>query len=332
MLSSLVNATARQFARAIVMPNLDPPVTTAGAAEAYLSRILAAVGEHDDFKPLMTVYLTDNTKSSDVEAGFKDGVLAAAKLYPANATTNSALGVTDLRNLCRVLDAMERLKMPLLVHGEVADPDVDIFDREKAFIDRFLATLVNAFPALKIVLEHITTEETVDFVRSAGPNIAATITPHHLSINRNSMFEGGLRPHFYCLPILKREHHRLALRRAATSGNPKFFLGTDSAPHDIATKQNGCACAGIFNADVAMQVYAQVFEEEAALDRLEAFAAEHGARFYSLPLNQGKIALERKQSIVLPEFSAGTSRIVTFKAGSTLSWTFVGKVADDHHP
>ncbi|MDH6257546.1 dihydroorotase [Bradyrhizobium sp. BR13661] len=331
MLNALVNATARQFGRAIVMPNLDPPVTTAAGAEAYRSRILAALGEQDDFKPLMTVYLTDNTKTPDLEAGFKAGVLTAAKFYPAHATTNSALGVTDLRNLYGVFNAMERLKMPLLVHGEVSDPDVDVFDREKAFIDRYLAKLVNAFPALKIVLEHITTEEAVDFVVAAGPNVGATITPHHLSINRNSMFHGGLRPHFYCLPILKREHHRLALRRAATSGNPKFFLGTDSAPHDISTKQNGCACAGIFNADVAMQVYAQVFEEEASLDRLETFAAEHGARFYGLPLNQGRIALEKTGSIVSAEFPAGKSRIVPFKAGSAISWSFVGKVADEHH-
>ncbi|MEP6836482.1 MAG: dihydroorotase [Bradyrhizobium sp.] len=328
MLTAVVNETARQFARAIVMPNLDPPVTTVAAAEAYRSRIIAALAPGLPFTPLMTVYLTDNIDPSEIERGCKSGVFTAAKLYPAHATTNSARGVTDPRHVYRSLQVMERIGMPLLMHGEVTDRDVDVFDREKVFIDRILTKIIVDFPALKVVLEHITTEEAIDFVEAAGPNLAATITPHHLMINRNAMFEGGIRPHLYCLPVAKRERHRLALRRAATSGNPKFFLGTDSAPHTSSDKESACGCAGIFNAPVALEAYITVFEEELALDRFEGFAAEHGPRFYGLPLNAGRILLERTPRRVPSTFDAAGTRIVPFQDGTALSWTYKGLVDD----
>jgi dihydroorotase len=323
MLKAVAGHTARQFARAIVMPNLDPPVTSAAAAEAYRSRILAAL-PGAGFTPLMTCYLTDDAKASEVVGGFASGAFAAAKLYPANATTNSSHGVTRIANIHPVLEAMEKAGMPLLVHGEVTDPEVDVFDREKVFVERTFSALARHFPALKMVFEHITTAEAADFVIAAGPNVAATVTPQHLVINRNAMFAGGLRPHAYCLPVAKREAHRRAIRRAATSGSAKFFLGTDSAPHAVERKESGCGCAGIFNAPFALEVYASVFEEEGALDRLEAFAAENGPRFYGLPLNEERVLLERAPVTVPDALAADGTRIVPFRAGETLAWRFVG--------
>jgi dihydroorotase len=322
MLQAVAPYTARQFARAIVMPNLDPPVTAAAAAEAYRERIRSAAGA--GFTPLMTLYLTDETDPAEVESGFAAGAWVAAKLYPANATTNSARGVGHVRNIARVLERMERIGMPLLIHGESTDPEVDVFDREKAFIDRTFAALVRDFPGLKMVFEHITTADAADFVLACGPNVAATVTPQHLIINRNALFEGGLRPHFYCLPVAKREEHRLAVRKAATSGSPKFFLGTDSAPHSVERKESGCGCAGIFNAPFALESYATVFEEEGALDRFEAFASENGPRFYGLPLNEERIALERAEVEVPESIPAAGTRIVPFEAGRSLRWRFVG--------
>jgi dihydroorotase len=328
MLAAVVNDTARQFARAIVMPNLDPPVTTTAAALAYRSRIMAALAPGTPFTPLMTAYLTDDTEPAEIERGFSEGVFTACKLYPANATTNSARGVTDVKRLYPVFETMQRIDMPLLLHGEVTDRHVDVFDREAEFIDRILTGVIAAFPELRIVLEHVTTEEAVRFVEAAGPRLGATITPHHLIINRNAMFEGGIRPHFYCLPVAKRERHRLALRKAATSGNPKFFLGTDSAPHAVGDKESACGCAGIFNAPVALASYAAVFEEEGALERFEAFASEHGPRFYGLPLNRGSVLLERRPQFVCEAIAAAGTRIVPFQAGTTLGWTFVGRLAE----
>jgi dihydroorotase len=322
MLEAVAAYTARQFARAIVMPNLAPPVTTAKEAEAYRARIVAALPPGADFTPLMTCYLTDDADGAALAEGFRSGAWAAAKLYPAHATTNSAHGVTDVGNIYPALEAMQEAGMPLLVHGEVTDPEVDIFDREKAFIDRTFTRLVRDFPGLKMVFEHITTADAADFVLAAGPNVAATVTPQHLVINRNALFEGGLRPHAYCLPVAKREEHRLAVRRAATSGSPKFFLGTDSAPHAVERKETGCGCAGIFNAPFALESYAQVFEEEGALDRFEAFASENGARFYGLPLNEGSVTLERVETQVPESLPAAGSRLVPFHAGQSLRWRF----------
>ncbi len=326
MLAAVVAYTARQFARAIVMPNLNPPVTTVAAAQAYRTRILAALEPGQDFAPLMTCYLTDGIDPAEVARGFTQGVFTACKLYPAHATTNSALGVTDVKNIYPVFEKMERIGMPLLLHGEVTEHHIDVFDREAAFIDRTLVKIIADFPALKVVFEHITTAEAVRFVEACGPNLAATITPHHLEINRNAMFEGGIRPHFYCLPVAKRETHRLALRRAATSGNPKFFLGTDSAPHAVNDKESACGCAGIFNAPFALESYAKTFEEEGALNRLEAFASENGPRFYGLPLNASKIVLERMSARVPDTLPAAATHIVPFHAGKTLAWRFAGGV------
>ena len=323
MLASVVDYTARQFGRAIVMPNLKPPVTTVAAARAYRERILAAVEPGLEFTPLMTCYLTDGMDPGEVERGFAEGVFTACKLYPAHATTNSAAGVTDVRHIHSVLEAMERIGMPLLIHGEVTDHEVDIFDREAVFIDRVLRKLVADFPALKVVFEHITTADAVAFVEASGPNVAATITPHHLAINRNAMFEGGIRPHFYCLPIAKREPHRLALCRAATSGSPKFFLGTDSAPHPVGDKETSCGCAGIFNAPFALESYAAIFEAEGALDRLEAFASENGPRFYGLPLNTGTVTLERRTVPVPEVLKLAAADLVPFHAGEELGWSLV---------
>ncbi len=322
MLKAVVNYTARQFARAIVMPNLAPPVTTVAAADAYRKRILAATDPDLNFTPLMTCYLTDDIAPDEVELGFKEDVFTACKLYPANATTNSSHGVTDIRNIYSVLDAMQRIGMPLLIHGEVTDSDIDIFDREAVFIDRILKQVVADFPDLKVVFEHITTADAVAFVEEGGSNIAATVTPHHLEFNRNAMFEGGMRPHYYCLPVAKREQHRLALRRAATSGSAKFFLGTDSAPHTIGAKESACGCAGIFNAPFALESYAKTFEEEGALDKLEAFASEHGPRFYGLPLNEGKVVLTRRETRVPPTLEAAGTHVAPYHAGDTLAWTF----------
>ncbi|MDB5691821.1 MAG: dihydroorotase [Alphaproteobacteria bacterium] len=328
MLAAVAPYTARQFARAIVMPNLDPPVTNVAAALAYRDRILAALPAGADFTPLMTCYLTDEAEPRVLADGFECGAFAAAKLYPAHATTNSAYGVTAIRNIHPALEEMERIGMPLLIHGEVTDPEVDIFDREKAFIDRIFSGLVRDFPGLKTVFEHITTAEAADFVTASGPNLAATITPHHLAINRNAMFAGGIRPHAYCLPVAKREAHRLAVRRAATSGSPQFFLGTDSAPHAVARKEAACGCAGIFSAPFAIESYARTFEEEGALDRLEAFASENGPHFYGLPLNEGSITLERAEVEVPESLSAGGSSLVPFHAGETLGWRLVGGAAE----
>jgi dihydroorotase len=323
MLRAVVDYTARQFGRAIVMPNLSPPITTVASAEAYRRRILAALPPGSDFEPLMTCYLTDSADKSEITHGFAQGVFAACKLYPAHATTNSSHGVTDIARIYPVLEAMQEIGMPLLIHGEVTDGDVDIFDREAAFIERHLQGLVRDLPSLKIVFEHITTADAVAFVESAAPNIAATITPHHLHINRNAMFAGGIRPHAYCLPVAKRETHRMALRKAASSGSPKFFLGTDSAPHLISEKESACGCAGIFNAPYALESYAMVFDEEGALDRLEGFASEHGPRFYGLPLNAGTITLERADITVSQMIDAVDKGIVPFHAGERLGWTIV---------
>jgi dihydroorotase len=323
MLAAVAGHTARQFARAIVMPNLVPPVTDVAAAEDYRQRILAALPEGSDFTPLMTCYLVDHADASEIARGYEADVFAACKLYPAHATTNSAHGVTDIGTLAPALEAMQRIGMPLLVHGEVTDPAVDIFDREAVYIDRVLTGLIRDFPALKIVFEHITTAEAVAFVESAGPNVAATVTPHHLVINRNALFEGGLRPHAYCLPVAKRERHRLAVRHAATSGAAKFFLGTDSAPHAVSAKESACGCAGIFNAPFALETYATVFEEEGALDRLEAFASENGPRFYGLPLNDRRVVLERAPVMVPDALGAVGTSLVPFLAGQTLGWRLI---------
>ena len=320
MLEAVAPWTARQFARAIVMPNLAPPVISVAAAEAYRTRIMAALPRGSDFTPLMTCYLVDRAEPAELVRGHESGAWVAAKLYPAHATTNSAYGVTDIRTLRPALEAMQRIGMPLLVHGEVTDPDVDIFDREAMFIERVLDGLVRDFPALKIVFEHITTAEAVAFVESAGPAVAATVTPQHLILNRNAIFEGGIRPHAYCLPVAKRERHRLAVRRAAVSGSPKFFLGTDSAPHAVEKKEAACGCAGIFNAPYALEAYAGVFEEEGALARLEGFASEHGPRFYGLELNEGKVTLERAEVPVPESLPAGGAELVPFLAGETLGW------------
>lgn len=320
LLAAVVPFTARRFARAIVMPNLDPPVTTAAAAAAYRQRILAALPPGLTFTPLMTAYLTDDSDPDEIERGHRAGVFTAAKLYPARATTNSALGVTDIAKIGRVLERMAALGMPLLVHGEVTDPEVDVFDREAVFIERALAPLMRQLPALKIVLEHITTREAVDFVASAPPTLAATITAHHLVINRNALFAGGLRPHMYCLPVAKREPHRLALRRAATSGDGKFFLGTDSAPHPVHDKERDCGCAGIFSAPAALEIYAQVFAEEGALDRLEAFASLNGPRFYGLPANDERIRLRRDAVTVPAAVESALGPIRPFLGGDTVGW------------
>ena len=326
MLTAVAGYTARQFGRAIVMPNLGPPVTTVAQARAYRERILDALPSGADFEPLMTAYLTDNIDPAEVESGFADGVFTACKLYPANATTNSEHGVTEVALIAPVLETMQRIDMPLLIHGEVTSPDIDVFDREAVFIERILQPLLADFPELRVVLEHVTTRDAVEFVKSEGPNLAATITPHHLEINRNAMFDGGLRPHMYCLPTAKREQHRLALREAATSGNPKFFLGTDSAPHTVSAKESDCGCAGIFNAPFALESYAKVFDEEGALDRLESFSSEHGPAFYRLPPNEGRVVLELDPVDVPVGLDAGAETIRPFHAGSQLPWRFAGRV------
>ncbi|WP_265530679.1 dihydroorotase [Sphingomicrobium marinum] len=324
MMERVVPFTARQFERAIVMPNLVPPVTSIHAAREYRKRIMAAVPDGMSFTPLMTAYLTDNISADEVETGHRDGVWTAAKLYPAGATTNSDSAVTDVANLHGVLDRMEAIGMPLCVHGEVTGSDVDVFDREARFIDEILLPLIAIFPDLKVVFEHITTKDAVDFVLSAPANVAATITPQHLMLNRNALFEGGLRPHAYCLPVVKRERHRLAVRAAATSGDPKFFLGTDSAPHPRHAKESACGCAGIFNAPHALECYAQVFEEEGVLDRLEGFASEHGPAFYGLPLNEGTVTLEKVDNVIPDMIENGDDPLVPFRAGQTIPWKFVG--------
>jgi dihydroorotase len=324
MLAAVVPFTARQFARAIVMPNLVPPVTTTASAHAYRERILAALPADKAFTPLMTCYLTDTTDPQELARGWEEGIFAAVKLYPAHATTNSASGVTDYGRVMPVLEHMAELGMPLLVHGEATEPEVDVFDREAVFIERVLDPLRHRLPELRIVLEHITTQEAVDYVGSAGPNLAATITAHHLTINRNAIFAGGIRPHLYCLPIAKREKHRQALRRAATSGNPGFFLGTDSAPHTVAAKETACGCAGVFTAPCALEIYAEVFEEEDALDRLEGFAALNGPAFYRLPVNGTLVTLRREPHRVPEHIGGNENAVIPYRAGETLRWRLMG--------
>ncbi len=323
MLQGVANYTARQFGRAIVMPNLAPPVTTVEAAREYRERIMAALPAGTDFTPLMTCYLTDNLDPEEVRRGFAAGVFTACKLYPAGATTNSDSGVTDVANIRGVLEVMAEIGMVLCVHGEVTHADIDIFDREAVFIEQVLRPLLAELPGLKVVFEHITTEDAVRFVERAGPTVAATITPQHLHINRNAMLVGGMRPHAYCLPVAKREKHRLALREAATSGNPKFFLGTDSAPHAREAKESACGCAGIFNAPFALESYLAVFEAEDALDRFEGFASLHGPAFYGLPVNERTVTLEKRSAIVPGSIAVDGTGVVPFHAGETLGWTFI---------
>ncbi|MFC4256090.1 dihydroorotase [Altererythrobacter xixiisoli] len=323
MLRGVVGHTARQFARAIVMPNLVPPVVRTADAIAYRERILAALPEGADFTPLMTAYLTESTDPDDLARGFAEGVFTAAKIYPAGATTNSDSGVRDLAAIRPVLERMQDIGMVLCVHGEVTDPDVDIFDRERVFIETRLEPLLKDMPGLKLVFEHATTAEAAAFVEQAGPNVAATITPQHLHINRNAMLVGGIRPHAYCLPVAKREHHRLALRKAATSGSNKFFLGTDSAPHARHAKESGCGCAGIFNAPFALESYLTVFEDEGAIDHFEAFASLNGPAFYGLPVNEGTVTLERTAVTVPDRLDAEGEELVPFHAGEQLRWRMV---------
>jgi len=321
MLQTVASATAARFARAIIMPNLAPPVTSIAAAQDYRGRILKAVGDGVDFTPLMTCYLTDAADPAEIRRGHEAGVFAAVKLYPAGATTNSAAGVTDLARVGGVLESMQETGMPLLVHGEVTDPAIDIFDREAVFIDRVLEPLLRDFPALRVVFEHITTTDAVAFVRAQGPRLAATITVHHLMIARNALFQGGIRPHMYCLPVAKREQHRLALREAATSGEACFFLGTDSAPHAVEAKESGCGCAGIYSAPAALELYAQVFDEERALNKLEAFASLNGPKFYGLPVNRGTVTLQRRDWTVPDSIAvAGQTSVTPFRAGETVPW------------
>ncbi len=321
MLAVVADYTAKQFARAIVMPNLVPPITTVKAAMAYRDRIKAAVSADLDFTPLMTCYLTDSIDPDEIRRGYEDGVFAACKLYPAHATTNSSHGVTDVKNIYPALKVMQTIGMPLLVHGEVTHSDVDIFDREAVFIEQVLIGVLNDFPELKVVFEHITTKEAADFVSEGGSNLAATITPHHLEFNRNAIFQGGIRPHFYCLPVAKREKHRLALRKAATSGSHKFFLGTDSAPHLVGRKESDCGCAGLFNAPCALQSYLKTFEEENALKHFEKFASINGPQFYGLPINKDKIVLQKSPSNIDCEILAEDSHIIPFHAGESMAWS-----------
>jgi dihydroorotase len=319
-LASVVADSARRFARAIVMPNLKPAVRTTAQALEYRDRILAALPAGIKFEPLMTLYLTDDTPPEEIARAKASGRVFGVKLYPAGATTHSDEGVTRLSRCFHALERMAELGMPLLVHGESTDPAIDVFDREQAFIEEVLGPLLERFPGLKVVLEHITTREAVDYVEVTGPNVAATITAHHLLLNRNALFMGGIRPHHYCLPVLKRETHREALVEAATSGNPKFFLGTDSAPHARSAKEAACGCAGIYTAHVAIELYAAAFEEAAALDKLEAFASVFGAQFYGLPLNAGTITLERAEWRVPERLAFGSEELVPLRAGETVPW------------
>jgi dihydroorotase len=322
-LADVLAHSARCFGRAIVMPNLKPPVVDTAGALAYRQRILDALPPGSAFQPLMTLYLTDETTPAEIARAKASGRVFACKLYPAGATTNSENGVTNLLGRYPVFEAMQRHGLPLLVHGEVTDDQVDIFDREQRFIEERLAPIVRAFPGLKIVLEHVTTAEGVSFVSEGPPTLAATITAHHLLYNRNAMLAGGIRPHLYCLPVLKRESHRQALVMAATSGHPRFFLGTDSAPHPIGDKETACGCAGSFTAHAAIELYAEVFEREQAPTHLESFASRHGADFYGLPHNQGDIRLRREAWTVPSYYPFGASRVVPLRAGETVSWRLV---------
>ena len=321
MMQKVLPCTAAQFARAIIMPNLVPPITTSEMAENYRQRILKALPEDSDFQPLMTCYLTNQTDPKDIEKGFKEKIWVAAKLYPVGATTNSAHGVTDLNAITPVLETMEKIGMPMLVHGEATNPDIDIFDREAFFMEKTLQPLLNRHQGLKIVAEHVTTEETVALVRAHATRMAGTITAHHLYINRTSIFQGGLRPHLYCLPVAKREHHRLALRKAATSGEACFFLGTDTAPHLRGGKESACGCAGLFTGMTALQSYVQVFDEENALDKFEAFASLNGPHFYGLKPNSGTVELIKTPSRPLVSLDVGDSDVVVFRGGEELPWS-----------
>lgn len=323
MMRRVVPYTARQFARAIVMPNLVPPVTTMAMGAAYRERILDAVPEGVNFTPLMTAYLTETIDVEEVARGHAEGIFTACKLYPAGATTNSDSGVKDVTKIYPVLERMADIGMPLLVHGEVVTPDIDIFDREKVFLDKVLAPILDRMPNLKVVLEHITTSDSVEFVKSAGDNLGATITAHHLRIDRNDMLVGGIRPHMYCLPVAKRNTHKLALREIVKTGHPKFFLGTDSAPHERHAKESSCGCAGIFSAPVALESYAETFDELGCIDKLENFASVHGPKFYGLPLNEGTVTLERS-GLDVPETIAPEAEDLTpFHAGERLNWRLV---------
>ena len=324
-LAAVLPHTARQFARAIVMPNLKPPVTTVAQAAAYRERILAALPAGADFTPLMTLYLTDRTSAEVIQRAADSDFVHAVKLYPAGATTNSDAGVTDLRHCRAALAAMEKAGLPLLVHGEVTDPAIDLFDREAVFIERVLAPLLREHPGLRVVIEHITTADAADFVRAAGENVAATITAHHLIYNRNAIFQGGVRPHWYCLPVLKRETHRQALVAAATSGSPKFFLGTDSAPHARGAKEAACGCAGCYTAHAALELYAVAFEAAGALDRLEGFASHFRADWYGLSRNATQVTLEKRpwQAPLAYPYTDGET-LVPLAAGETLAWQFLG--------
>lgn len=319
-LASVVGFSAERFGRAIVMPNLKPPVATTAAAIAYRKRVLAALPRASPFTPLMTLYLTDGTVPAEIDRALAAGCVHGVKLYPAGATTHSEAGVTDIRKTFAVLERMEERGMPLLVHGETARPEVDVFDRESAFIDETLAPLIERFTRLKVVFEHITTARAAEFVAAARAGIAATITPQHLLHNRNALFAGGIRPHYYCLPILKRERDRRALVAAATGGNPRFFLGTDSAPHERSTKESGCGCAGMFTAHAAIELYAEVFEESGRLDRLEAFASHFGADFYGLPRHEERITLRRDPWVVPERYPFGDGAVVPYRAGETVAW------------
>jgi len=322
-LRAVLPDTARRFARAIVMPNLKPPVTTVKLAAAYRDRILAALPRGARFEPLMTLYLTDDTQPAEIAAARTSGCVHAVKYYPAGATTHSDAGVTDIARCGAALEAMEKHGLPLLVHGEVTDPRVDVFDRERVFVERVLAPLIERHPGLKVVLEHITTREAADFVTAAPPRVAATLTAHHLLLSRNAIFAGGVRPHLFCLPVLKRESHREALLRIATSGNPKYFLGTDSAPHARQTKETDCGCAGIYAAHAGIELYAEAFAAAGALDRLEGFASRHGARFYGLPVNVGTLTLAEEPWPVPAEIPFGADRLVPLRAGESVAWKLV---------
>ncbi len=319
-MAAVLPDTARQFARAIVMPNLRPPITTMTQAQAYRERILAALPAGMSFEPLMTLYLTDNTSAEEIRRAKESGIIHAVKLYPAGATTNSDAGVTDLRKTYAALEVMQACGMPLLVHGEVTRADIDIFDREAVFIEEVMQPLLKDMPQLRVVFEHITTQDAAQFVASAPDTIAATLTPQHLLYNRNAMLVGGIRPHFYCLPVLKRELHRQALVKAATSGSKKFFLGTDSAPHAQHTKENACGCAGCYSAHNALELYAEVFESAGALNKLEAFASFYGADYYGLPRNTDKITLRKETWQVPASVGFGEHWLVPLKAGETMSW------------
>ena len=324
LMQSVLPDTARQFARAIVMPNLKPPVTTTEQALAYRARIVAALPAGAKFEPLMTLYLTDNTSAEEIKKAKASGIVHAVKYYPAGATTNSDAGVTDIRKTYSALEEMQRCGMPLLVHGEVTDPAVDVFDREAVFIESVLQPLLKDLPKLRVVFEHITTKDAAQFVASAPDNIAATITAHHLLYNRNAMFKGGIRPHYYCLPVLKRETHREALVQAAISGNKKFFLGTDSAPHEQHLKESACGCAGCYTAHAAIELYAEVFEQAGALDKLEGFASFYGADFYGLPRNTQQITLRREEWHMPHTLEFGGSKLVPLRAGELMKWKMKG--------